>query len=63
MSELQIVSVNVRGLRGDKRHTVFRWLLDNKYDIALLQETYCTRSFVDKFKKGWNGEILHNVSD
>ena len=62
MSELQIVSVNVRGLRGDKRHTIFRWLLDNKYDIALLQETYCTKSFVDKFKNGWNGEILHSVS-
>ena len=63
MSELQIVSVNVRGLRGDKRHTICRWLLDNKYDIALLQETYCTESFVDKCNKGWNGEILHSVSD
>ena len=63
MNKLQIVSLNVRGLRGDKRHTVFRWLADKKFSIALLQETYCTQPFVTKFNKGWNGDVLHCVSD
>ena len=57
------VDLNVRGLRGDKRHTVFRWLADKKFSVALLQETYCTQPFViTKFNKGWNGDVLHCVS-
>ena len=63
MNKLQIVSLNVRCLRGDKRHTVFRWLADKKFSIALLQETYCTQPIVTKFNKRWNGDVLHCVSD
>ena len=63
MDKVSIVSLNVRGLRGDKRHTIFRWLMDNEINIALLQETFCTESFVAKFNKNWKGDILHSVSN
>ena len=42
MNKLQIVSVYVHGLRGDERHSAFRWVSDKKFSAALLQETYCT---------------------
>ena len=63
MKLIRLVSLNVRGLRGDKRNTVFNWLKTNKFDICLLQETYCTSEFISKFKKGWDGEIYHCNSD
>jgi len=63
MNKLRLVSLNVRGMRGDKRHTVFRWLCENDFNVVLLQETYCTRSFVTKFNKNWSGEVFHSVSD
>jgi exonuclease III len=63
MDELKIVSLNVRGLRGNKKHAIFQWLKEKHYDICLLQETYCTQSFVSKFKKGWAGDIIQSVSD
>ena len=62
-NKLKIVSLNVRGLRGDKRHTIFRWISDKKFSVVLLQETYCTQSFVTKFNKGWTGDIVHCVSN
>ena len=40
MDKVDIVSLNVRGLRGNKRHTIFKWILGNKINIALLQETF-----------------------
>ena len=52
MGEFKVVSLNVRGVRGDKRYSIFRWLKDKKYDICLLQETYCTDNFVSKFNRG-----------
>ena len=63
MANLNIVSLNVRGLRGNKRFSVFTYLKSNKFDICLLQETYCTKSFISKFSAGWSGEVFHSVSD
>ena len=63
MKLIKLVSLNVRGLRGDKRNTVFNWLHLNKFNISLLQETYCTSEFISKFKKGWDGNIYHCTSD
>ena len=63
MADLKCVSLNVRGLRGEKRNTIFRWLTDNQFDICLLQETYCSKEFADRFKKGWEGEIIHSLSN
>lgn len=63
MDGLNIVSLNARGLRGNKRHAVFQWLKEKHYDVCLLQETYCTYNFISKFKRGWSGDIVHSVSD
>ena len=57
-----IVSLNVRGLRGRKRYRIYRWLNDNNFDVCLLQESYCTESFVSVMKQGWNGKIFHSYS-
>ena len=62
MDSLHVVSLNVRGLRGNKRHTVYRWLKEHKFHICLLQETYCTKGFAPKMKKGWDGDIMHSFS-
>ena len=55
MDSLHVVSLNVRGLRGNKRHTVYRWLKEHKFHICLLQETFCTKGFAPNMKKGWVG--------
>ena len=62
MDRLKIVSLNVRGLRGRKRYKIYRWLNDNNFDVCLLQESYCTESFVSVMNKGWNGKIFHSYS-
>jgi len=63
MVNLKLVSLNVRGMRGDKRYVIFKWLKDNQFDICLLQETYCTDSFKQKFDKDWEGKTFHATSD
>ena len=63
MNVVKLVSLNVRGLRGAKRHTIFQWLSQNNFDIVLLQETYCTQSFIKTFDKNWHGKVFHSVSD
>ena len=60
---LKVGSLNARGMRGEKRYAVFQWVKQNSYDIFFIQETFCTNDFVDKFKRGWQGEIYHCVSD
>ena len=62
MDMLKIVTLNVRGLRGKKRFNILKWFKDNRFDICLVQETYCTEDFVSKFKKGWNGDIIHSFT-
>ena len=40
---LQLVTINVNGLRDNrKRELVFNWLVSKKYDCICLQETHCT---------------------
>ena len=63
MDNLHCVSLNVRGLRGNKRHTIFKWLNDKKVDVCLLQETFCTASFSNVFDKNWKGKIIHSYSN
>ena len=62
MDKLKIVSLNVRGLRGKKRFDVFKWFKDNRFDICLVQETYCTEDFASNFKKGWDGDVVHSFT-
>ena len=62
MDNLKLVSLNVRGLRGNKRYVIYRWIRGNKLDVCLLQETFCTKEFTDKIKRGWNGKMIHSCS-
>ena len=52
-----IGSINVNGLRNDKkRQNVFNWLKNKKYDIILLQETHCENCDEEhEWSKDWNG--------
>jgi len=59
-----IATINTRGLNDHcKRRKLFKWLADHKIDIAFLQETFCTKDFVSIFNAGYNGTVLHNVTD
>ena len=43
MENLQIVSLNVRGLQNrNKRNRIFQYFKMKKFDMILLQETYST---------------------
>ena len=48
---------------GEKRDIIFTWINDNKCDVCLIQESYCTKDFSDKFKNNWDGEIVHSFTD
>ena len=60
---LKTVTLNVRGLRGKKRYSIYNWFKENKFDICLAQESYCTKEFASIMKKGWNGELVHSYSN
>ena len=61
---LRLVSLNVRGLRSNKKKfEIFRWVKDKKYDICLFQETFCTEDFKHNFQRGWKGKIIHSCSN
>ena len=51
MDRIRIVTLNVRGIRGTKRYSIYKCLKDNKVDICLVQETYCTKEFASVKKK------------
>ena len=39
MENLQMVSLNIRGLQNKNRNRIFQYLKMKKFDIILLQET------------------------
>ena len=56
MENLQIASLNVRGLQNkNKRNRIFQYFKSKKYDIILLQETYSTPQDENIWKKEWEG--------
>ena len=64
MEKLNVVSLNVRGLRGiEKRKALFQWIKEKKFDLICLQETYCTQDLVEKFNRVWEGQVFHSVTD
>ena len=64
MSELSIVSYNCRGLNDiSKRQKLFSWFECEKFDVILLQETFCTQQSEKMFKSGWKGLSLFANSD
>ena len=52
----------MRGLRGKKRYVIYNYLKENKFQVCLLQETFCTDDFVHKIRRGWQGDIIHSCS-
>ena len=60
MDRLRLVSLKCRGY-AEKRHKIFRWLADHKYNIIPIQETYCTQSVIYKFNYDWYSEVLHSI--
>ena len=64
MSNLSIVTYNCRGLNETvKRQKLFAWFECEKFDVILLQETFCTKQFEKIFKSGWKGFSLLATSD
>ena len=57
MNLVLIGSINVNGLRNDKkRQTIFNWLKRKKYDLVILQEIHCENSKEEQdWTKDWNG--------
>ena len=64
MSNLSIVTYNCRGLNDQiKRHKLYSWFDSQKFDVVLLQETFCTKAFEPLFKVGWKGNSFIATSD
>lgn len=64
MANLDLVSVNVRGLNSsEKRDKLFSWLDDNKINITLLQETHFIEKRAELYDRKWNGKAIHAFSD
>ena len=60
MESLQIVTLNVRGLRNvRKRKNMFSFLRGKKYDIICLQETYIVKEDCELWKKEWGGDLVY----
>ena len=54
MENLNVVSLNVRGLQNtNKRNRIFQYFKIKKYDVILLQEMYSTLEDENKWKKEW----------
>ena len=64
MADIQILSLNVRGLRDDrKRREIFHWLKDKhngKKSFVLLQETHSQISDEDRWRSEWGSHIEYN---
>lgn len=59
MSNLQIISLNVRGLRNaGKRKAIFSYLKNQKASIFCLQETFSIKGDEKTWTSEWGGKIL-----
>ena len=65
--DLSISSLNVRGLKcKEKRTVIAQWFQDNKIDVLMLQETFCSKKFKSKFNREWrliSEKIKHCYTD
>ena len=56
---LKVISLNVRGLnKTSKRRQIFRWLHQQKSDVAFLQETYSSKQTINLWQSEWGGKIF-----
>ena len=61
-----IMTINIRGLRSDKKRKVFyNWLHNNggKNSIIFVQEAHCTLSIMSKWSKEWKGQCFYSHGD
>ena len=59
-----ILSYNCRGLNNDSnRKKLFLWLQEQKLDIIMLQETFCTDKLEPFLKNEWKGQIFLGNTD
>ena len=64
MTTLNIISVNTTGLNSkEKRDKFYRWIIDTKLDVILIQETHFVEKYALQYECGWNGLSLHCFSD
>ena len=66
MEKLKLTSINVRGLRDEKkRFTIINWLRSKQFDIVLLQETFITEDVKTQIEKDFYcfGKMFSNCSD
>lgn len=64
LAKLQLVTLNVRGIRNSKkRKCVFKWLNDKGFDIICIQESFITSEIVNIINNDWNGPSYHCISD
>ena len=58
--DIKFGSLNVRGLNNNvKRQAIFTWARKKKFDVLLLQETYCAIELENKWKNEWGGTIVY----
>ena len=61
MNYLNVCSLNVRGIRNKaKRQSLFQYLVRQKLDLILLQETFLTEEMRKIVDKEWEGEAFHS---
>ena len=59
MNNLNIISLNVWGLREtNKRQEMFLWLKNKNPHIIFLQETHCTAEQEDGWRTEWGNDIF-----
>ena len=58
-SKLTFISLNVRGLNNKlKRQKIFRWIHNQKTDIAFLQESFSAKENEKLWANEWGGKIV-----
>ena len=61
---VHVYSINVRGLRNDrKRREVFRFLKRKAYDIIFIQESHSSPEAERVWEKEWGGKCLYSHKD
>ena len=62
MTDLNILSLNVRGLKSDyiKRKKIFNIITNKHPDLALLQETHSIKAIERQWEQEWGGKIIFN---
>ena len=61
MSEITLLSLNVRGMRnGMKRRKIFRYLKMNKANICMLQETHSSIKDCNLWSSEWGNKCIYS---